>query len=195
MSGGRLIAVVGPSGAGKDRVIAGIARAAPDIVPVTRVITRAPDPTGEVCTPVSPAEFAELQAAGAFCLHWQAHGLRYGIPMRVVHEVQGGAQRIVNLSRGVLTEAQALFPDLVVLHVTARPETLARRLNGRGRETATGIEGRLARQGAELPQGLAPVDLPNDGPLDETIARALHLLAQIDPPTGRRTGATGQVPE
>jgi len=195
MSGGRLIAVVGPSGAGKDRVIAGIARAASHIAPVTRVITRAPDLPGEACTPVSPAQFAAMQDAGAFCLHWQAHGLRYGIPAQVVSDVQSGAQRIVNLSRGVLAQAQALCPDLVVLHVTARPETLARRLIGRGRETATGIEGRLARRGADLPEGLARVDLQNDGPLNETIARALHLLEGTGTPTGRRTGATGKVPE
>ena len=195
MSAGRLIAVVGPSGAGKDRVIAGIAQAKPQIVPVARVITRAPGPAGEACTAVDPTEFSELQAAGAFCLHWQAHGLSYGIPARMVSDVRGGAQRIVNLSRAVLSEAQKIFPKLLVLHVTARPETLARRLIGRNRETATEIEERLARAAPDLPRDIKCVDLPNDGPLEETIARALHLLARDDPQPDPCSAATGKVPE
>lgn len=195
MKGGRLIAVVGPSGAGKDRVIEGIARAAPHIVPVTRVITRAPDLPGEASTRVTMDEFATMHAAGLFCLHWQAHRLRYGIPAQVVSDVRGGGQRIVNLSRGVLSEAQALFPNLLVLHVTARPETLARRLIGRGRETSTDIQGRLARATPDLPNDIESVDLQNDGPLEATIARALRILGHDTSLTGPRTAATGKVPE
>jgi ribose 1,5-bisphosphokinase len=194
MSGGRLIAVVGPSGAGKDRVIAGLVQAAPQIVPVTRVITRAPDAAGEVCTPVSPERFAAMQDAGAFCLHWQAHGLCYGIPAQVVADVRGGGQRIVNLSRAVLSEARAMFPALLVLHVTARPETLARRLTGRDRETATQIDRRLARPAPDLPEGLDCAELPNDGPLKDTIARALQLLARDAAQPAPRAHATGKVP-
>ena len=46
-SGGRLIAVVGPSGVGKDSVMAGLHGAIPDLHLVRRVITRAPDLGGE----------------------------------------------------------------------------------------------------------------------------------------------------
>ncbi|MFC6760861.1 hypothetical protein ACFQFQ_17395 [Sulfitobacter porphyrae] len=41
MSAGRFIAVVGPSGVGKDSVMAGMVARARDLVAVRRVITRA----------------------------------------------------------------------------------------------------------------------------------------------------------
>lgn len=194
MRGGRLIAIVGPSGAGKDRVIEGIAQAAPHIVPVTRVITRAPDLPGEASIHVSPQDFAEMREDDAFCLHWSAHGLRYGIPAQVVSDVRGGGQRIVNLSRGVLSEARALFPDLLVLHVTARPETLARRLMGRQRETEAEIDGRMSRATPDLPVGIQCLDLPNDGPLEETVARALRMICATGAPSARRRAPEGEAP-
>ncbi len=201
MSEGRLVAVVGPSGAGKDRVIEEIARAVPDITPVRRVITRAPDLPGETSIPVSPQHFADMRANGAFCLHWCAHGLSYGIPAQVLADVQGGAQRIVNLSRGVLIEAQALFPELLVLHVTARPETLARRLAGRQRETEAEIDERMSRGTPDLPKDIRCFDLPNDGPLEDTVSRALRMIgANAAGAAGgglqpeRRPAPTGEAP-
>jgi len=173
---GRLIAVVGPSGVGKDSVMAGIAAAAPAIRPVRRVITRPREMGGEAHIAASETAFARLRDAGRFCLHWGAHGLYYGIPVRVLSSVQEGAERLVNLSRAALPEAQALFPALTVLHVTAQPATLAERLANRGRESADEIARRLERAGYGLPEGIEALELPNDGPLEDTVAQALRLL-------------------
>ncbi|SMX47967.1 phosphonate metabolism protein/1,5-bisphosphokinase (PRPP-forming) PhnN [Maliponia aquimaris] len=184
MTGGRLIAVVGPSGVGKDSVLAGIAAQAPEMRLVRRVITRAPDLGGEVFDAMTPEAFAEAVAQGAFCLHWDAHGLRYGIPARVLDEVRTGMDCLANLSRSTLAEAAATFPRLLVLHITAAPEVLARRLADRGRESGDDIARRLRDAAKPLPPGLRTVTLSNDGPLPQTVARALAALRRGQPPDG-----------
>ncbi|MFZ7092462.1 phosphonate metabolism protein/1,5-bisphosphokinase (PRPP-forming) PhnN [Primorskyibacter sp. 2E233] len=173
---GRLIAVVGPSGVGKDSVMAGIAAAAPHIRLVRRVVTRTPDIGCEPHDTVDAKRFEAMQVAGAFCLHWGAHGLLYGIPAKVLESVRQGETHMANLSRGILKDAQAVFPALTVLNITARPEVLAKRLALRGREDRAEIQRRLARASIALPDGVPAIDLPNNAALEEAVARALALL-------------------
>ena len=78
---GRLIAVVGPSGVGKDTIMRAMIAARPGLRRVRRVITRPADPGGEGHEAVSEAEFAARLRDGGFALHWRAHGLRYGVPV------------------------------------------------------------------------------------------------------------------
>lgn len=181
MSAGRLIAVAGPSGVGKDSVIAALATADPRFEIVRRVITRPPGP-GEAFDSVDEATFARRREAGEFCLCWRAHGLGYGIPHAVEARVAGGVMCIVNLSRAVLAEASAKFPAFTVIELTARPETLAERLAGRGRETPDDVARRLAHEGSSIPGGLDQIRLANDGPLRETVDAALQALrAPVNP--------------
>ena len=170
---GRLIAVVGPSGAGKDSLIRGIVAARPAILWVRRAVTRPPDPT-EPFESVSEAEFERRRAAGAFCFAWEAHGLGYGVPRETLGAVRGGAVTIANLSRTVLAQAAEVAP-LTVLSVTASPAVLAARLAGRGREDANEIAARLARAAA-LPEGLDVAQISNDGTLRDAVDRALAAL-------------------
>ncbi|MCR9125738.1 MAG: phosphonate metabolism protein/1,5-bisphosphokinase (PRPP-forming) PhnN [Rhodobacteraceae bacterium] len=174
---GRLIAVVGPSGVGKDSVMARLAEARPDIVLARRVITRAADAGGENFTPVSVAAFDRMREAGDFMLCWGAHGLFYGVPRSCLDCLRQGATVLVNLSRGVLAEAQAQWPELEVIHLTATPAALARRLHARGRETADDVQRRLSRAAEGLPPGLHRVHvIDNSGALDMAVAAALAAL-------------------
>ncbi|CAN0605156.1 unnamed protein product, partial [Ectocarpus sp. 12 AP-2014] len=160
-SEGRLIAVVGPSGVGKDSVMAGLVDALPHMHLVRRVITRAPGLGGEDYDAVTHAQFASLVSKGAFAVHWQAHGLHYGIPISVSDHLDKGTDCLVNFSRSALAEAAKIFPRFIVLNVTARPETLALRLTARARETETEIRKRLAQANKPLPAGLDVLDLSN----------------------------------
>ncbi|MEO0484719.1 MAG: phosphonate metabolism protein/1,5-bisphosphokinase (PRPP-forming) PhnN [Pseudomonadota bacterium] len=174
---GRLIAVVGPSGVGKDSVMAALAAALPNAQLVRRTITRAKDAGGEDYEAVTPAEFAARAAQGAFAVHWGAHGLSYGIPASVTGELARGATCLANFSRKALPAAAQAFPNLTILNITARPDTLAARLAARGRETPEEIAKRLAEADKPLPPDLPTLHLANDGPLADTVARALALLA------------------
>jgi phosphonate metabolism protein PhnN/1,5-bisphosphokinase (PRPP-forming) len=170
-----IFAVVGPSGAGKDTLIAGALRARPDLRLVRRVITRPADAGGEDFDGVTAAEFAARKAAGAFALDWQAHGLSYGIPR---DQVQGPGDVIFNGSRAALPAARAVFARLRVILVTAPDTVLAERLAARGREDAADIRARLARAAFRLPDGITALTVRNDGSLQDGIAR---LLAALQP--------------
>lgn len=172
---GRAFAVVGPSGAGKDSLMA-TAERLPGVMIVRRVITRPTEAGGEPFEAVTDEEFARRQAAGAFALDWTAHGLCYGIP-RAAQQAQGQGQTVVmNLSRSVLAAAARAFPGLHVLEIAADPQVLAQRLAARGRETAADIAARLRRAEAPLDAAGLPVTrIDNSG--DLALARAAFLDA------------------
>lgn len=172
---GRLIAVVGASGAGKDTVMAEMAARRPGLHRVRRAITRTAEPGGEPFEPVSEADFARRHAAGDFVLSWQAHGLSYGIPAAELSGLATGRDALVNLSRGVLAEAQAAVPRFVVLHVTAPLEVRAKRLAARGRESEEDVLRRLSRR-ADLPAGLPVFEIDNSGRAQAAAEAALAAL-------------------
>jgi ribose 1,5-bisphosphokinase len=173
MSEGRLILVVGPSGAGKDTLIAAAAAALAD-EPLydfpKRQITRASDAGGEDHIAVSPAEFAARREAGGYALHWEAHGLYYGIPASIDAAIAAGVTVVVNTSRTIIEAARARYPNRRIIFVTAQLDVLARRIAARGRESAVDVAERLARAGIIAPSGSDVIKLCNDGRLDEAVA-------------------------
>ena len=187
MSGGvpgRLIGVVGPSGVGKDTVMQALCAAHHGLRHLRRVITRPPGPDGEDFERISTAAFDARAEAGAFALQWAAHELRYGIPHAGCAPLAEGTDLIVNLSRGVLMDAQAQFPAFTVLALHAPQDVLAARLAARGREGSAQIAARLAQAERPLPEGLRDViRVTNDGDLAGTVREA---LAQIYPQSAVR---------
>lgn len=161
---GTFFAVVGPSGAGKDTLI-DFARAAladrKDFAFPQRIITRPQDAGGEDHIAVSRDEFDQLRRAGGFLVHWEAHGLDYGIPADVEALLADDMNVIANLSRGAIEELCRRIDRVEVIHITAPLQIIAERLAARGRESADDIKERLARAGYALPT-VAPVTTINN---------------------------------
>ncbi|WP_374435368.1 phosphonate metabolism protein/1,5-bisphosphokinase (PRPP-forming) PhnN [Tabrizicola sp.] len=170
-----IIAIVGPSGAGKDTLIRGALAARPDLRLVRRVITRPTEAGGEDFEGVTPEDFAQRKARGDFALTWEAHGLSYGIPR---DQIAGSGDVIFNGSRAALPAAVRIFPGLRVILVTAPEIVLASRLAARGRETATDIRDRLSRAAFEMPEGIGFQTVVNDASPEVGAAR---LLAALQP--------------
>lgn len=157
MKTGRLVLVVGPSGAGKDTVLAYAKThlaAYPQCVFVRRVITRPPGP-GEDYESVTEAEFAQRR----FALSWSAHGLHYGIPSWIEGDLAAGKTVIANVSRSVLPAARQAY-NCMVIEITAPVDLLAKRLAARGREREEDIKARLTREAAPAE---ADITIINDG--------------------------------
>jgi ribose 1,5-bisphosphokinase len=179
MSLAPVIAVVGPSGVGKDSVMEALAARAPGIVRVRRVITRPEGEEGEDFDRVSVEVFQQMAAEGAFALHWPAHGLLYGVPTAIGDLRHQSDAVLVNLSRSVLLQAQEVFGEMIVVSLTADPDVLAQRLSARARECGQEQARRLARATNPLPEGLVRViEIDNSGSLEATIAA---ILSQLQP--------------
>ena len=176
MTEGRLIAVVGPSGVGKDSVMAGLVARQAKLHLVRRVITRPADAGGEAFDAVTEQEFAQRVASQTFALHWTAHGLRYGIPQQQLTCLASGGDVLVNLSRDVLRHADRQFAKMIVLSLTAPSSVLVARLAQRGRENAEQMSARLARSDFAVPLGLRLLQVDNSGALDQTIKTTLSTL-------------------
>ncbi len=171
-----IFAIVGPSGAGKDTLIDGAMKARPDLRLVRRVITRPTGAGGEDFEGVTEHDFAARLQRGDFALHWQAHGLIYGIPKM---QLTAPGDVIFNGSRAALPEAAKAFPDLRVILVTAPDAILAARLAARGRESGADITQRLTRAAFTLPAGITAETVVNDGALETGVARLLAALQPV----------------
>ena len=101
---GRLVLVVGPSGAGKDTLLR-LAQAAcvddRDIVFPRRVVTRESSETEDNMA-MSQDEFRRAREHGDFAVHWEAHGHSYALPLEINDDILAGRAVVANVSRTVI---------------------------------------------------------------------------------------------
>jgi ribose 1,5-bisphosphokinase len=156
---GRLVLVVGPSGAGKDTLIAH-ARAAcrgdARVVFPARVVTRPPS-AFENNEFMPPSAFDQAAANGAFAIWWSAHGQMYGIPLAVDFDIKAGRTVACNVSRTVVGDVRARYANVVTVLVTAPQDVLRSRLAARERASDGRVSDRMSR--LELADGGLRPDL------------------------------------
>jgi ribose 1,5-bisphosphokinase len=178
---GRLVYVIGPSGSGKDSIIA-YARTRLSGDPtapifVRRHITRPAASGGEDHIPISAPEFEQGCAAGRFALAWRGNGHGYGIDTGLDLCLAAGRHAVLNGSRAYLPEVATRYAMLKPVLISIDPAVLRQRLIARGRENAAEIEARVRRAIAfERVEHPDLATLANDGPLEQAGEAFLALL-------------------
>lgn len=174
---GRLVLVVGPSGAGKDTLLR-LAQAAcaddHDIVFPRRIVTRASS-ADEDNIALSPDEFARAREHGDFAVHWDAHGHSYALALEINDDIRAGRAVVANVSRTVIAALRQSYANVVVVAITAPPDVLAQRLAARARHSDGNITDRLARS-VDGASANADVTILNAGSADY---HSRHLLRVI----------------
>jgi ribose 1,5-bisphosphokinase len=144
---GALVLVVGPSGAGKDTLIA-LARKScahdPAIVFPRRIVTR-PGSETEDHQSVAQAAFEAASGQGAFAFWWEAHGLHYALPVGIDADIRAGRTVVCNVSRAIVQSLRERYAGVIVVLVTAPREVLEARLAGRARPSDGDAAARLDR--------------------------------------------------
>ena len=178
---GRLILVVGPSGAGKDTLIAGAHAACAGDVSIVfprRVITRA-STAAEAHDSMSEEEFRQAAALGRFALWWEAHGNCYGIPAAIDDDIRARRTVVCNVSRTIAAAARQRYASVTVVMVTAPLDVLQARLAGRERDSDGDLGARMARS-ALAERGLeADMVIENVGAPELGIRRLVSVIHAV----------------
>ena len=179
---GSLVYVMGPSGAGKDSVLARARALLPPDAPVVfahRYITRPADTGGENHVAVTRAEFAMRRAHGLFAYHWHAHGNDYAVGREIHNWRAAGLTVVVSGSRDHFLRTGGLDSQARPVLITAPAERLKQRLAGRGRESALEAAERLERAEAYDIDDPRLVTIVNDATIDEAASAFVRLLSRL----------------
>ena len=177
---GRLVLVVGPSGAGKDTLI-GLARAAcagdDNIVFARRVVTREAS-SFEDNEQVGPEVFRQAQAQGAFAVHWEAHGHCYALRRAIEDEIRAGRTVVANVSRTVVEGVRRTYAVVTVVSITAPPEILVARLAARARDSDGRVADRLSRA-VDAAASIPDVTILNVGRAEDHARQLLQAIKGV----------------
>jgi ribose 1,5-bisphosphokinase len=177
---GALVLVVGPSGAGKDTLIAAAQKllaADRRIFFARRAITRQAS-ASEDNEMVTPAEFGRAVADGRYALWWRAHEQGYGIARAIDDEIGAGRTVVINASRTIIDEARRTYQNAAVVLITAPAGVLAERLTARGRGSDGDLGGRLERASLAT-EGEVDLTISNVGAIEDGAKQLAEFIARL----------------
>jgi guanylate kinase len=183
----RLTVLSGPSGVGKDAVLAAVRRRHPEVWVSTSVTTRQPRPTetdGVEYHFVDRDEIEAMIEAGDLLEHAEYAGNTYGTPRRpVLHRLTEGRPAFLVIELQGMRQVRKLMPDAQFVFLAPPSfEELERRLVGRGTEPAEVVRERLDQARIEMAsESEFDVTLVND----EVERAADELVALIAHPVPR----------
>jgi ribose 1,5-bisphosphokinase len=172
------VLVVGPSGAGKDTLLNAARAVCVDdgnICFVRRGVTRQAS-AAEDHASFSEAEFAEALADGAFSFWWEAHGLKYGVPVSIEAHLAAGLTVVCNVSRATVADLRERYPRCCVVVITAPEDMRRARLAARER-ASDGDPAKRATRAAPGVEELRPaLVIDNTGTIEEGATALLAFL-------------------
>jgi ribose 1,5-bisphosphokinase len=184
---GCLVLVVGPSGAGKDTLL-NAARAActndDKLCFVRRGVTREAS-AAEDHASFSEAAFKQALAAGAFSFWWEAHGLKYGVPVAIEADLAAGLTVVCNVSRNIVADLRQRYPQCCVVLITAPEDVRRARLAARERESDGDPEARAVRAAPGVDVLRPALVIDNTGTVEQATAALLGFLRSPGMTAGR----------
>jgi ribose 1,5-bisphosphokinase len=175
---GALVVVVGPSGAGKDTLIAlarDLCAEDPRILFPRRIVTR-PGSAAEEHDSATPFAFDAAVGQGAYAFWWEAHGLKYALSATIDTALLAGRTVVCNVSRSVVGRLRERYARVTVVMVTAPKDVLLARLAARGRESGGGLTERLDRAAPAIDDLAADITIENVGNPHEGARRLAAAL-------------------
>ena len=180
-----LVVISGPSGVGKDAVLAGVRAAHPDAHFAVTVTTRPPrsrERDGDDYHFLSDEEYNRLLAEDGFLEHAAVYSHRYGVPKAQVREALArGQDVIVRVDVQGASTIKRLAPNAVFIFLApASLEELEERLRRRNTEGESALRLRLdtARQEMACQEGFDHVVINREGGLAEAVSQILAIIEE-----------------
>ena len=180
-----LVVISGPSGVGKDAVLAGVRAAHPDAHFAVTVTTRPPrsrERDGDDYHFLSDEEYNRLLAEDGFLEHAAVYSHRYGVPKAQVREALArGQDVIVRVDVQGASTIKRLAPNAVFIFLApASLEELEERLRRRNTEGESALRLRLdtARQEMACQEGFDYVVINREGGLAEAVSQILAIIEE-----------------